>query len=73
MNVNGNHIKERDYSGLGKTTTTQWGQTNNDGERLDCYWNLAKNEVGTGATDAEIMEVMNEIMELNSLQNELSL
>ncbi len=53
------------FAGIGHQTVTKWGAENDEGQRLDCYWNIAKESLGTGATDAEILAVTEELMELN--------
>ena len=39
----------------------KWGT----GDRNDCWWNIAKNQAGEGATDAEILSIMQSIVEYN--------
>ena len=38
-----------------------WGT----GKRNDCWWNIAKNQAGEGASAAEIQQLMEEIVEYN--------
>lgn len=64
-----------DISGIGfgnltfksSVKVTNWGDTST-GERNDCYWNIAKNVAGEGASNAEIEEIMTEIAEAQSNQ-----
>ena len=64
MAINSTNINP--FLEMGQITTTNWGQVNEEGERFDCYWNIAKEQAGIDATDEEIAQICQELMELNA-------
>lgn len=54
------------YTNLGKVNTDKWKSKENAN---DCYWNIAKNQLGEGADNAEIQKAVNEMLELNASKN----
>ncbi len=55
------------YTNIGRAKIDAWKSKD---DANDCYWNLAKNQLGEGASNAEIYEVMNELVELNASKDE---
>lgn len=55
-----------DFSNIGKVSVTRWGQKDANGEANDCYWNIARNQLGEGASAQEINDLTNKLLALNS-------
>ncbi len=57
------------YANIGHVKVEKWGEKkpdNNEALNNDCYWNIASNTLDVGATNEEITQVMNEMIELNA-------
>ena len=50
------------FSAQGTITADAWGT----GKRNDCYWNIAKNQLGEGASTEEIKALTEELIALNN-------